>query len=145
MRGKTVRERKREEEPAERWLGTMLSLLRGGGAALGAALLALAAAAALISAGTVPEGAADRAVIAACVAGGLIGGLMGVPRGSRSGTVAAGLGVGAVLFLLLLTAGVLVYGQVSLARGGAVTACSCLCGGALAGVLRGRSKKKRRR
>ena len=61
MRGKTVRERKREEEPAERWLGTMLSLLRGGGAALGAALLALAAAAALISAGTVPEGAADRA------------------------------------------------------------------------------------
>lgn len=145
MKTKTTRERKREEEPAERWLGLMLALLRGGVVALAAALLVLMGGAALISAGTISDGAADRIAVAACVAGAFVGGLLSVPRGGRSGALLAGLGVGAILFLLLLTAGMLLYGDASLERGGAAEVCACLCGGALAGLLRGSAKKKRRR
>ena len=57
----------------------------------------------------------------------------------------AGLGVGVVLFLLLLTAGFIVYQGASVANGGAGILCSCLCGGAIPGLLGRKPKKKRRR
>ena len=58
----------------------------------------------------------------------------------------SGLGVGTVLFLLLLTAGLLVYEDASLERGGAAILCACLCGGGLAGLIcRRKPKKKRKR
>ena len=56
-----------------------------------------------------------------------------------------GLGVGAVLFLLLLTAGLIVYQGASIANGGAGILCACLCGGAIPGLLGRKPKKKRRR
>ena len=57
----------------------------------------------------------------------------------------AGLGVGVVLFLLLLTAGFIVYQGASVANGGAGILCACLCGGAIPGLLGRKPKKKRRR
>ena len=50
-----------------------------------------------------------------------------------------------VLFLLLLTAGLLAYDTASVDQGGVGLLSACLCGGGIAGVLGGASKKKRRR
>ena len=50
-----------------------------------------------------------------------------------------------ILFLLLLTAGFLFYESADLRNGGLGLLLSCGCGGALAGVLGGKPKKKRRR
>ena len=49
--------------------------------------------------------------------------------------------MGAVLFLLLLTAGMLAYDSASLEQGGTAILCACLCGGALAGLLGGRRRR----
>ena len=52
---------------------------------------------------------------------------------------------GMVLFLLLITAGLIVYEGASIANGGAGILCACLCGGAIPGLLARKPKKKRRR
>jgi len=84
------------------------------------------------------------AVLAVCVLGALVGGTWAVRKvGSRS--LLVGLSVGAVLFLLLLTAGLIVYQGASIANGGAGILCACLCGGAIPGLLGRKPKKKRRR
>ena len=54
-------------------------------------------------------------------------------------------GVGAILFLLLLLAGTLLFEEASISNGGGMMLLSCLCGGAMAGILGSRPKKKRKR
>ena len=89
-------------------------------------------------------GATYGAVLAVCVLGALVGGTYAVRRvGGRS--LLTGLGVGAVLFLLLMTAGLIAYVGASIAIGGAGILCACLCGGAIPGLLARKPKKKRRR
>ena len=79
-----------------------------------------------------------------CVLGALAGGVYaGRKLGVRS--LLSGVGVGAVLFLLLMTAGLLAYEDASLERGGIGILCACLCGGALAGLLTARRPKKKRK
>ena len=89
------------------------------------------------------EHAADRVVLAACVFGALAGGLFAVRKIGRS-TLLVGAGVGAILFLLLLSIGALLFASVSLSNGGAAILLSCLCGGAMAGILGARRKKRKR-
>ena len=84
------------------------------------------------------------AVLAVCVAGAFAGGMYTVRR-LRTRTLLLGLGVGAVLFLLLLTAGLLAYDSASLENGGIGVLCACLCGGGISGVLFRQPKKKRRK
>ena len=79
-----------------------------------------------------------------CVLGALAGGLSAARRPGSRGLL-TGLGVGLVLFLLLLTAGLLAYEDASLERGGAAVLCACLCGGGLAGLIGGRRPKKKRK
>ena len=55
------------------------------------------------------------------------------------------IGVGAVLFLVLLSVGWLLFETASLANGGLLILLACLCGGAMAGILGARPKKKRKR
>ena len=86
----------------------------------------------------------ERAVLAACVLGALAGGLLAVRRIGRS-TLLVGAGVGAILFLLLLLAGTLLFEEASISNGGGMMILSCLCGGAMAGILGSRPKKKRKR
>ena len=117
----------------------MGQMLLGGAAAVLAAVLALLVCSLLISTGAVPERFMERAVLAACVLGALIGGLLAVRRIGRS-TLLVGAGVGAILFLLLLLAG-----TASISNGGGMMLLSCLCGGAMAGILGSRPKKKRKR
>ena len=138
------RESGRRAEPGGDWVGGMCALLRGGALAGAACILALLLGAALISAGLVRERWMPGMVLASCVLGALVGGLSAGRRLGNSGLL-SGLGVGGVLFLLLLTAGLLAYEDASLERGGAAVLCACLCGGALAGLLSRRPGKKRKR
>ena len=71
----------------------------------------------LVSGGVVGEKLMGRGVLAICVVSSLTGGLLAVRRLER-GTLLAGLGVGVILFLLLLTAGFLLYEEASLSNGG---------------------------
>ena len=141
MAGK--REKKREE-PGAVWLNTMCRLLKGGALAAVTAALGLTACAFLLSGGVVGEKMMGRCVLAICVVSSLVGGLAAVRRLERA-TLPAGLGGGVILFLLLLTAGFLLYEDASLSNGGVPILIACCCGGAMAGVLGGRPRKKRKR
>lgn len=135
-------DRRREDGGA--WLNAVCEILKGGVLAGAAAILALLACAVLVSAGVLPVGSMEGTVLAVCVLGALAGGIYAVRRfGTRP--LAAGLGVGAVLFLLLVTAGLIAYEGASMSNGGVSILCACLCGGAIPGVLGRKPKKKRRR
>lgn len=135
---------RRREDAGGAWLNAVCEILKGGVLAGAAAILALLACAVLVSAGVLPVGSMEGTVLAVCVLGALAGGIYAV---RRSGTrpLAAGLGVGAVLFLLLVTAGLIAYEGASVSNGGVSILCACLCGGAIPGVLGRKPKKKRRR
>ena len=134
----------RPEEIGGQWLNAMCEVLKGGVLAGVTAILALLICAVLVSVGVVPVGAMYGGVLAVCVLGALTGGAYAVRRvGGRS--LLAGLGVGVVLFLLLLTAGLIAYQGASVANGGAGILCACLCGGTIPGLLGRKPKKKRRR
>ena len=135
---------RRSEELGSQWLNAMCEVLKGGVLAGVTTILALLACSALVSAGALPVSAMYGAVLAVCVLGAMIGGIWAVRRvGTRS--LLVGLGVGAVLFLLLLTAGLFVYKGASVANGGTGILCASLGGGAIPGLLGGKPKKKRRR
>lgn len=133
---------KRQEEPG--WLFAMCEVLKGSVLAGVVTILALLLCAVLVSAGILSVGAMEGAVMAVCVLGSLAGGVYAVRR-VKSSALLVGLGVGAVLFLLLLTAGLLVYDETTIANGGIGVLCACLCGGAVVGILGRKPKKKRRR
>lgn len=135
---------KKPEDPGAVWLSTMCRLLKGGGVAVVTAALGLVVCALLVSGGAVGERVMGRGVLAICVVSSLVGGLVAVHRLER-GTLLAGLGVGGILFLLLLTAGFLLYEDASISNGGVPILIACCCGGAIAGVLGGRPRKKRKR
>ena len=135
---------RRTEEIGGQWLNTMCEVLKGGVLAGVAAILALLACAVLVSAGALPVSSMYGAVLACCVLGAMAGGTYAVRRaGGRP--LPVGLGVGAVLFLLLLTAGLIAYQGASVANGGAGILCACLCGGAIPGLLARKPKKKHKR
>lgn len=136
--------RKREETQGSAWLTVMLDLLRGGALGAAVALVVLGIAAVLVWAGLLASSRGDSAVVAGCLLGGLAGGAFAVGR-TKSAALPVGLGAGGVLFLLLLTAGVLLYDTLPTLRSGGAVAGACLCGGGLAGVLRSKPKKKRRK
>ena len=138
------KERRPEELGGSEWLNAMCEVLKGGVLAGVTTILALLVCAVLVSMGVVPVGAMYGAVLAVCVAGALVGGSCAVCRVGRR-FLLVGLGVGAVLFLLLLTAGLIAYRETSIANGGAGILCACLCGGAIPGLLARKPKKKRRR
>lgn len=133
-----------QEDPGRQWINTMCDLIKGGVLAGVIAIFALLLCAVFVSAGMMRERWMEGAVLAACVLGSLAGGLYAARKIGRR-TLLVGLGVGAVLFLLLLTAGLLAYDNASLEQGGAGILCACLCGGGLSGILSGTTKKKRRR
>ena len=138
------RDRRQEEPGGVQWLNAMCEVLKGGVLAGVTAIAALLLCAVLVSTGVLPVGAMEGAVLAVCVLGALVGGVYAVGRVGVL-PLLVGPGVGVVLFLLLLTAGFLVYDGASVERGGLGILCTCLCGGAIPGLLGRRPKKKRRR
>ncbi len=136
--------RKGEEEQGAWILRAMTQILLGALIALGVALAFLFACAIAISKGWLSQEHTGYLTVAACVLGTLIGGGVAVTR-CRGRSLVVGLLTGAVLFLILLTAGLALYKTVALEEGGLPLGCGCLCGGALAGLLGARPKKKRRK
>ena len=135
------RREKRQPESENQWVSAMCELLKGGVAAGLVTILTLLLCAVLVSAGVLRERWMEGAVLACCVAGAWVGGLFSARRiGTR--TLLVGLAVGSVLFLLLLTAGLLVFETASIELG---VLCACLCGGGAAGLMGGGRKKKKRR
>ena len=134
---------KGREDGGGQWLNTVCEVLKGGVLAGVVTILALLLCSVLVSMGVIPVEAMEGTVLAVCVLGTLVGGIYAVRRSGAA--LAAGLGVGAVLFLLLLTAGLLAYEGASVANGGVSVLCACLCGGAIPGILGRKPKKKRRR
>ena len=135
---------RRPEETGSQWLNAMCEVLKGGVLAGVVSILALLACAVLVSMGVLPVSAMYGAVLAVCVLGAMVGGTWAVRR-VRTRSLLVGPGVGAVLFLLLLTAGLIVYQETSVANGGTGILCACLCGGAIPGLLGRKPGKKRRR
>lgn len=138
-----TRGKRREEPQGTAWLWSMLNLLRAGALGVAVAMLVLAGAAIMISAGVLENGRGAGAVVAACLLGGFVGGVYAV-RQRKGGALPVGLGVGTVMFLLLLSAGAVLYDALPVTQSMGAVAGACLCGGGLAGLLAGKPKKKRR-
>ncbi len=140
-----TREKKREKAgQGTGWLDGVLDLLRGGALGAACAIAVLAVSAALIYFGIISTNRTQGAVVAACLLGGLMGGVFSVGH-RKSAPLPTGLGAGGILFLLLLTAGVLVYDAPVALESSGVVAGACLCGGGLAGVLGSKTKRKKRK
>ena len=138
-----TRGKKREEPQGAVWLSGVLNLLRAGGLGVAAALVVLGVAAAMISFGWIDYERGGGAVVAACLLGGFLGGVFAVGK-RRGAALVAGLGAGAVMGLLLLLLGLVVYGARPAVGSVGTVLGACLCGGGLAGVLTGKPKKRRR-
>ena len=134
---------KGREDGGGLWFNAVCEVLKGGVLAGVVTILALLLCSVLVSMGVIPVGAMEGTVLAVCVLGTLVGGIYAVRRSGAA--LAAGLGVGAVLFLLLVTAGLIAYEGASMSNGGVSILCACLCGGAIPGILGRKPKKKRRR
>lgn len=134
--------RKNEEDHGAKLIHALTCVLAGGGIAFAASVAILVGGAALISAGYISEGAMEQATLCASVVSCLIGGLYGVLR-CRSRALPSGMAVGLVYYLLWLTAGLITCGTDSV-LGNLHVLCAGLLGGAVAGFLGARPKKRRK-
>lgn len=136
--------RKGEEDQGTMLLKYGKAILLGGAAAFLICLGFLLLAAVGISRGAIGAELRYQITVVGCVLGGFAGGLFAVRRCPGRGLF-VGVAVGAVLFLLQLTLGLLIYNEISPESGGVGLLCGALCGGAAAGILGGGGKKSVKR
>ena len=128
---------KSEEEHGTKLLRWAVGVVLGGVVALVVCLLVLLAASVGISRGIISEHATYRGYPGRMPAGRACGGRFLRPAGAAAGPLPRGLAVGGVLFLLLLTAGVLFFKRhfTGVLRGsGGLAVGAGLCGGGAAGA-----------
>lgn len=135
---------KADEEQGAWALRCMTQVLLGAVIGLAVSLMILFVCALLISGGHLGQSHTGAMSVCACVLGSLVGGTVAVSR-CKGRSLIVGLLTGAALFLILLTVGLILYQTVAIEEGGLPLSCGCLCGGALAGLLGARPKKKRRK
>lgn len=114
----------------------------GGLLALGVELVILLLGAIAVSNGILREDAAPQLTAAACVLGCFAGGLLACSKW-KSRRLLGGLATGLVCYLLILAVGLLMSDRTELGAQALIELAGCLCGGALAGMIGGRRKKKR--
>lgn len=141
--------RKTEDEQSAVLLRYGKSVLLGSAIGVGICLILLLLASFGISRGLLEASLSYQIVVVICVISSLAGGMFAIRRCPARGLF-VGLAVGTALFLLQLTAGLLLYDTLSLENGGIGLVCADLCGGAAAGILggggrRGSSKTKKRK
>ena len=136
--------RKTEEDQGAKLVRAVICVLVGGVLSLAVCILFLAICSFGISGGWLREGLMYQLTIVGCVVGSFAGGLAAVRRYGSRGLI-VGLAVGAVFFLLILTAGTLLFQDISLEGGGIGLLCGALCGGAAAGILGGSRRPKNRK
>lgn len=136
--------RKTEEDQGAKLVQAMAGVLLGGVLALAVCLVFLFLCSIGISGGWLDEGLMYQMTVVGCVIGGFAGAVAAVRKcGTRA--LIVGLLTGGVFFLLLLTAGVLLFEDMSLENGGLGLLCGGLCGGAAAGILGTKPRKKKRK
>lgn len=133
--------RKNEDEQGVKLLQYGKTALLGGIIAFAVSLACLLLASVGISQGFLSADLRVQIVVIACVIGGFCGGLFAVRQCKARGLI-VGLAVGAVLFLLQLTLGLLMYDAISPENGGLGLLCGSLCGGAAAGILGGGGRRQ---
>ena len=140
--------RKSEEEQGTAILRYGKAVLSGGVMAFLLAVAILLAVAFGVAQGILDAGLCYQFTVISCVLGSFVGGLFAV-RQCRGQSLLLGIGVGAALFLLQLSFGILLYDTLSFENGGLGLLCGALCGGGAAGILgkgrRGHTGKKRRK
>ena len=122
----------------------LLRLLKGGVASVLVAVVVLAAVALLTALGAMDRTLADKSVMVACVLGVLVGGFYALGNCER-GILLAGIGVGAIAWLILFAGSICVGGPGGVGETIGMAG-ACLGGGLLAGVLyalRGSRRKHR--
>lgn len=131
-----------EEDQGARRIRVMIYILVGGLVGLLTCFVFLFLCSVGISAGILDERMMYQLVVIACVIGGFVGGMWAVGR-CRTRSLLVGLAVGLVLFLFMMTGGVLIFENNSATSGGLGLLCGSLCGGALAGLVRGKPAKRK--
>lgn len=134
--------RKSEEDQGTMLLRYGKAVLLGGAAAFALSLLLLLVAAMGVSGGMLDVELRYQLTVVSCVLGSFIGGMLAVRSAPAKGLL-VGLAVGAVLFLLQLSLGLLLFEEFALEGGGAGLLFGDLCGGTAAGILSGGGKKRR--
>ena len=132
------REEKQAGSLGQRGLGVLL----GGLLALGVELMVLLLGALAVSRGIIEQHASIQITAAACVLGCLVGGLVACGQWPDR-KLFGGLGVGLACFLFLLLLTLWRGKHVTFGVQTWVELAACLCGGALAGVLTPKGKKKK--
>ena len=133
---------RKAEAPGSGAVQTVTAVVLGGLLALGVALFVLLLGAVAVSNGILKEDAAAQVTAAACVVGCFAGGLLACARcGSRR--LLTGLAVGAVCCLLILAVGLLMGDGLQLGAQALIELAGCLCGGAIAGMLRAGKRPKK--
>ena len=143
--------RKNEEDQGRLLLQSGKLILWGGITAFLLCVVFLFLAAVGISEGLIQMSLQYRLTVVICVLSSFLGGTL-VVRQCPGNRLLVGIAVGAVLFLLQLSVGILVYDTFSLENGSIGLLCGGLCGGAASGILGGggkgaprkKAKKKRR-
>jgi len=134
---------KRQEMPSS-WIDNVCELLKGSVIAGLTVLVLLIICAVLTSFGVIRQNWMSGSVLAVCIFSAMVGGSYAANR-IRAYTLMVGLGVACILFLLLLAAGTIAYGTVTIEKNGIAILASCLCGGGISGILTCRPRKKRKR
>ena len=136
--------RRGEEDQATKFIRSMGNILIGGIFALGICLIILFVCSVAISSGWLNDRSMMQYTVAGCLIGGLAGGVLAVTR-VRAKSLITGLMTAGVQFLLILLIGFLIYPGIDASEHGVSIAAACLAGGAIAGFLGGKPKKKRRK
>lgn len=136
--------RKTQEESGTRLIMCGKAVLLGGGVAFAVCVGVLLLFAAAVSRGMLGAHLRYQLTVISCVFGSFAGGLWAARHAPAKG-ILSGLAAGTVLFLLLLTLGLLIYDTVTLENGAVGLLCACLCGGATAGILSGGGNRNRRK
>lgn len=138
----TAAQKRQEASP---WLHSVTAMLQGGTMGAVGALVLQALVALLCFVGVLPVALGDYSAPVAALVGAFVGGGYAMKKTGARAVRLNGVAAGAMMFLVLLSIGLLLYQNAPDAAGsGKILAC-CLCGGGLAGLLLRRSGKKRRR
>lgn len=136
--------RKNEDDQGKLLLRSGKLILLGGVTAFLLSTVLLFLVSVGISEGIIGMGLQYRLTVVVCVISSFLGAALVVKQclGRR---LLMGIAVGAVLFLLQLSIGLLLYDTFSLENGGIGLLCGGLCGGAAAGILSGGGKGRPRK
>lgn len=136
--------RKSEEDQGKILLQCGKLILLGGVTAFLLCTVFLFLASVGISNGLIGTNLQYRITVVVCVLSGFLGGML-VVRQCQGQRLLIGIAVGAVLFLLQLSVGILLYDTFALENGGLGLLCGGICGGAAAGILSGGGKRRPRK